>query len=216
MRGNETNLSLSRKRGVVGICLLDDFMKQKYYDTANLYVGFLGYVRCDENGAQWMKKKDCSCIIYEERLSETLDNAMEGYDVLSGNHYFFYNNLTSNKKNVLDIINGKYVICKGFPMNIILDKEKALGCELKSVLWSFNILDAMTKRSNDKILSLLKKEIDMTDSINNVKVRERFIDSIGFYVKEYIRIITTNEESSKEKNVLSVYDIKNQIKNIYN
>ena len=79
-------------------------MKQKYYNTSSIHVGFLGYVKCDENGAMWTKMKDCPCVIYEEKLSETLDNAMEAYDVFSDNHYFFYNSVTNSKKNILEIV----------------------------------------------------------------------------------------------------------------
>lgn len=191
-------------------------MKQKYYNTSSIHVGFLGYVKCDENGAMWTKMKDCPCVIYEEKLSETLDNAMEAYDVFSDNHYFFYNSVTNSKKNILEIVNGKCAIGKGFPIKIILDNEKALECELKSVLWNFNILDAMAKKCDDKILSLLKKEMEMIDSVKNIKDRERFIDSISFYAREYIKATIDGDKSSEEKNILNEEDIKNQIKKIYN
>lgn len=186
-------------------------MKQKYYDVHNLHVGFLGYVKCDEKGALWTKKENCPCIIYEEKVSETLDNAKEGYDIFSDNHYFFINSVSSSDKNGLEIINGKCVIGKGFPISVIIDKENVSLCDLKSIICNFNILDCMVKRKDDVNLKLLKKEIDMTDNINNNKDRERFIDSISFYTKEYIKTITRSDKS-----FLDIEDIEKQIEKMHN
>ena len=69
----------------------------------------------------------------------------------------------------------------------------------------------MVKRKDDVNLKLLKKEIDMTDNINNNKDRERFIDSISFYTKEYIKTITRSDKS-----FLDIEDIEKQIEKMHN